>query len=111
MSSNSSMNLNFNSEYVISVIIVIVTCTLLMRSSPEMSTFIIVIAGLFVGFISLYLMNNLFPFVNKQATGIYNYYTYQMMNNFNSMGYMHVWPPILAILVIFIILLYNRHLG
>lgn len=111
MSSNSGMNINFSFEYIVSVIIVIITCTLLMRSSPEMSTIIIVITGLFAGFISLYLMNNFFPFLNKQATGIYNYYSYQWMNNFNSMGYMHVWPPILAVLVIFIILLYRRDLG
>ena len=109
MSSNSGMN--FSYEYVISIIIIIVVCTLLIKSSPQMNTIIVVIAGLFVGYISLYLMNNFFPVVNKQVKGIYQYYSYQWMNNFNSMGYMHVWPPILAVLIIFIILLYNRHLG
>lgn len=102
---------NFNFKYIVSVIIVIITCALLIRTSPEMSTAIVVIAGLFVGFITLYLMNNFFPLINKQANGIYSYYSYQWMSNFNSMGYMHVWPPILAVLVIFIILLYNRQLG
>ena len=111
MSSNSGMQVNFSFEYIVSIVITIVVCNLLVRSSPQMNTVIVVIAGLLVGYISLYVMNNFFPYLNQRAYSIYQYFVYQWMNNFNSMGYMQVWPPILAILVIFVVLLYNRHLG
>ena len=111
MNNYSGSQVNFSFEYIVSIVITIIVCNLLVRSSPQMNTIIIVIAGLLVGFISLYIMNNFFPYLNIIANNIYNYYSYQVMNNFNSMGYMHVWPPILAVLVIFVILLYNRHLG
>ena len=56
-------------------------------------------------------MNNIFPHVNKTASDVGQYYQYQWMNNFNSTGYVHVWPPILAVLIVFVVLLYNRQLG
>ena len=110
MSSNVS-NINFSFEYAASIIVVLVVCNLLVKTSPQMNTVIVIIAGLVVGWISLIIMNTLFPSINQLISNIYQYYSFQVMNNFNSMGYMHVWPPILAILIIFIVLLYNRQLG
>ena len=112
MSSNSTgMNINFSFEYAVSIVVVIVVCNLLVKTNPEMNTAIVVIAGLVVGGIALFVMNNFFPYINQTAYSIYQYYTFQIMNNFTNTGYMHVWPPILAVLVIFVILLYNRQLG
>lgn len=104
-------NINFSLEYAISIVIILVVCNLLVKTAPKMSTVIVIIAGLFVGYISLLVMNNLFPFINSTGSNIYQYYMYQIMNNFNSMGYLHIWPPILAVLIIFIVLLYNKNLG
>lgn len=111
MDSSSSSNISFSFEYGISVIIVIIVCNLLVKSSPQMNTLVVIVAGLLVGFIALYIMNNFFPYINQLTLSIYQYYSYQVMNNYTSMGYMHIWPPILAVLIIFIILLYNRQLG
>ena len=104
-------NINFSFEYAISIIVVLVVCNLLLKTNPQMNTIIVIIAGLLIGYITLFIMNNLFPQLNKFGSNLYQYYSFQVMNNFNSMGYTHVWPPILAILLIFIILLYNRNLG
>ena len=109
MSTNTATN--FSLEYAVSIIIILVVCNLLMKSNPEMNTMIVLLVGLVIGFISLLIMNKVFPNINKFGANIYQYYTYQIMNNFSDMGYIHVWPPILAILIIFIILLYNRQLG
>jgi hypothetical protein len=107
LSSSSSFSL----EYGVSVIIVIIVCDLLVKKSPKMNTLIVIVAGLLVGFIALFIMNNFFPYINHLGLSIYQYYSYQVMSNYTSMGYMHIWPPILAVLIIFIILLYNRQLG
>jgi len=109
--SSTGSNINFSFEYVVSIVIVIVVCNLLVKSNPQMNTAIVTIAGLVVGYIALFIMNTFFPYINQTAYNIYQYYAYQVMNNFTSTGYMHVWPPILAVLVLFVVLLYNRQLG
>jgi len=108
---DSSSNISFSFEYAVSVLVVIIVCNLLVKSSPQMNTLVVIVAGLLIGYIVLYIMNNFFPYINQLANSIYQYYAYQVTNNYTSMGYMHIWPPILAVLVIFIILLYNRQLG
>ena len=108
---NSDINTSFTFEYTISIIVVLVVTNLLVKSNPQMNTVVVIIAGLLVGYITLYVMNNFFPYINKLFDNLLGYIKYEIMNNFSSMGYMHVWPPILAILVIFIILLYNKNLG
>jgi len=108
---NPSLNIGFSFEYAISIVAVIVVCNLLMKSSPQMNTFVVVLAGLVIGYVTLFVMNNFFPYINQTAQSIYQYFAYQIMNNYTSMGYMHIWPPILAVLVIFIILLYKGQLG
>lgn len=109
--SSTSSNINFSFEYAVSIVVVLLVCNALIKNSPQMDSVIIIIAGLLVGWISLIIINTLFPSINQLFNNIYQYYSYQLMNNFNSMGYMHVWPPILAILIIFVVLLYNRQLG
>ena len=104
-------NTQFSFEYAISVIVIIIVCTVLYKTSPQMNTLIIVIAGLLVGYVTLFLMNKFFPYLSVLSFNLYQYFTLEVMNNFNSMGYIHVWPPILAVLILFVILLYNRQLG
>jgi hypothetical protein len=107
----SSSNIGFSFEYAVSIIVIIIVCNILVKSSPNMNTLVVIVAGLLVGYIALYIMNNFFPYINQLASSIYQYYSYQFLSNHASMGYMHIWPPVLAVLIIFIILLYNRQLG
>lgn len=104
-------NINFSFEYAVSIIVVLVVCNALMKKNPNMSTVVIIILGLLVGYLVLYIMNNFFPYINQIALSVYQYLEYSMLSNFTSMGYMHIWPPILAVLVVFIVLLYNKNLG
>jgi ABC-type Fe3+-siderophore transport system permease subunit len=108
---DSSKNINFSFEYAVSIIVVLLVCYILMKNNPQINTIIIIVAGLAVGYVTLFIMNNVFPNINKFFQDLFNYYTYQFTRNFDSMGYIHIWPPVFAILLIFIILLYNRQLG
>jgi len=110
-SNQLASNINFSFQYAISIIIILVVCNLLVKSAPRMNSVIVIIAGLFVGWISLMMLNVLFPRINSFGENVYQYYFYQIMNNFTSTGYLHIWPPILAVLLIFIVLLYNKNLG
>ena len=110
-SQNMGSNTSFNFEYALTIIIVLIVCNTLMKKSPQMSSAIVVITGLLVGYISLLLINKLLPNINSFALSIKQYYSHAIMSNFNQLGYLNIWHPILAVLIIFIILLYNKNLG
>ena len=111
MSQTLGSNDGLKIVYTLSLIIVIIVCNLLIKGNPKMNTIIVVILGLIVGFISMKILGIFVPLLDRVATNLYLYFTFEIMNNFNSTGYYHVWPPILAVLIIFIILLYNGQLG
>jgi len=104
-------NLNFSGQYILSIIIILLVCTYLMKSAPQLNIAIILLTGIIIGYITIFIVNYIFPSFNKSTTGFYDYFMYYSMNNYNNTGYVHIWPPLLAVLVIFIILLYNRQLG
>ena len=104
-------NSDFTFEYAVSIIITLVVCSITIQRSPKMNTFIVILLGLIVSYISLIIINFLFPQINKLFYNIYQYIMYMFMNNFNNTGYIHVWPPVLAVLIIFIVLLYTKNLG
>lgn len=104
-------NSGYAMEYFISLIIVLSVITILIKGSPTMNIFVVILIGLVIGFISIKILNNFLPVLTNFSTNLYLYSTNQVMNDFNSTGYYHVWPPILAVLIVFIILLYNRQLG
>jgi len=107
----SETNINFSFQYAVSIIVILVVCNALLKKNPNMNTVVVIILGLLVGYIVLYIMNNFFPYINQVALSVSQYLEHSMLSNFTSMGYMHIWPPILAVLVIFIVLLYNKNLS
>ena len=106
-----SNNISFSFQYILSIIIIIIVCNTLSKTNPQMNTYVILLVGLGTGYITLFLLNTFYPALESTASNVKNFITYQALSNFNSMGYMHVWPPIFAILLVFVILLYNRQLG
>lgn len=108
---NVGSNTSFNFEYALTIIIILVVCNTMMKKSPEMNTGVVIVVGLLIGYISLIVLNKVVPNINAIAYNVKQYYLYSVMSNFNDMGYLNIWPPILAVLIIFIILLYNKNLG
>ena len=111
MAYGNANNINFSFEYALSIIVVLIVCNLLLKKAPQMNTVLVLIVGLLVGYLTLLVINNVFPQLNQFGNNIYQYYSFQFMNNFSNMGYLQIWPPILAILIIFVVLLYNKQLG
>lgn len=109
--SSITNNSDFTFEYAVSIIITLLVCSIAIQRSPKMNTFVVIILGLVVSYISLLILNFLFPNINKLFRSIWNYISYMFMNNFNNTGYIHVWPPVLAVLIIFFVLLYTKNLG
>jgi len=111
MNNSVSGNTSFTFEYVVSIVVILVVCNSLMKNNPKMNSFVIILAGLVVGWATLFFLNRYFPYFTKFFTDLGNYFQYEVINNFTSMGYTHIWPPLLAILLVFVALLYARNLG
>lgn len=107
----SESNIDFSFEFAVTTIVTLVVVTMMVRQNPDMSSLVVVLGGLVVSFIVLQIVNFLFPQINKVASNVYQYLVYTLMTNFNNLGYLHVWPPIFAVLIILVVLLYNRNLG
>jgi ABC-type Fe3+-siderophore transport system permease subunit len=107
----SENNIDFSFEFAVSMIITLVVTSGMIKKNPDMSTIVVVISGLVISYISLVIVNFLFPQINKVAGNVWQYIIYSLMTNFNNLGYLHVWPPIFAVLIIMVVLLYNRNLG
>ena len=108
---NVGSNTSFTFEYAVTIIIVLVVCNTMLKKSPQMNAAVVLLIGLLIGYISLVVLNYVLPNINSVAYNVKQYYLYSVMSNFNDMGYFNIWPPILAVLVVFIILLYNKNLG
>jgi hypothetical protein len=106
-----SENIGFSFEYVITIIIVIVVCQQLMSQSPPINTGVVVLAGLVVAYVSLKILNYIFPQLNRMFDNVGQYYSYQFMDHYTSIGYIHIFPPLLVVLILFIVLIYLRALG
>ena len=67
-------NINFSFEYALSIIVVLVVCNVLLKKAPQMNSALVIIVGLFVGYLTLLIMNNIFPHLNHFGSNIYQYY-------------------------------------
>ncbi len=100
--------LNFTPQYGISLIIVIIVISIILKTSPQMNILLIILIGLLVGYLYLVISNYLFPGLVQTLMNVKEFSTYMVLNRFDTIGYFSIWPPILIVLVLFIILLINR---
>ena len=56
------------------------------------------------------LMNWMLPELNKKGNDISKYVENKTLGNINSTSYVEVFPPILALIVIFFVLLLNNNM-
>ena len=55
--SSVTNNTDFSFEYAVSIIITLVVCSMTVKRSPQMNSFVIILLGLVVAYISLLLIN------------------------------------------------------
>jgi hypothetical protein len=103
----NSNDLKFTLNYVTSLIIVLVVCIYLMKSVPTLHPIIVIVIGILVAYLVITGINFLFPTFINTSENISQYVEYSLYSSFNDLGYLNVWPPIFAVMIIFIILLYN----
>jgi len=89
------------------LIVVLAVCIYLMKSIPTLHPVLVVIVGLLVAYLVVTGVNFVFPSFVTTSENISQYVEYSLYSSFNDLGYLNVWPPIFAVMIIFIILLYN----
>lgn len=103
----NSSDLEFTLNYAITLIIVLVVCIYLMKAVPNLHAGIVVIVGLLTAYLAISFIHYFMPSLHSTTENVTQYMEYSIYSNFNDLAYFNVWPPILAVLIIFIILMYN----
>lgn len=62
-------------------------------------------------YVTASLLQLVFPHLNRAADRVGGYVEQKSMNNIANMGYVQIFPALLAVFVVFMVLLYNRNLG
>ena len=109
---NPTAETSFSLEYIISVAVALGSAFVINANRPAFSpvlTFFVV--PLLVAFVTLKILNFVFPKMNSAGHNTASYLQHSVLNSLSNMGYMEVFPPLFAVLVIVIVLLYNRNLG
>ena len=101
----------FSLEYILSLIIALASYYFVNRLAPNGLVWLKIFAGLFFGYLSLLIFNSIFPSMNKFGYTVFNYMEEKVRTGINYLDYLYIFPPLLVVLIIFIVLLYSRQLG
>lgn len=101
-----------NATYFTSILVGLSSAYLIQKSAPGVPAVIkFFLVPLTVIYVTAKLLALIFPHLNRSAERTSGYLEMKMMNGINNTGYMQLYPPLMAIFVIFVVLLYNRNLG
>jgi len=101
----------FSLEYILSLVIAILAYYLVNKSSNIVPLWVALLVGLFAGYVSLLIFNVTLPRLNYYGKEVSNYVVSKTYSGLDSMNYFMVFPPLFAILIVFLVLLYNGSLG
>ena len=100
----------FSLEYIISIIIVMVVVGMIQKRAPKTSIAIKIIVGLLVAYLSLFILNFALPKLNNVGQSVANYSKNSMYGTINNTGFIQMYPPLFAVLIIFLVMLYSGQL-
>lgn len=102
----------FTTEYVISLLLALLATYAIAKASPEMSPIVtFVIVPLAVAYITLQTLNAVLPGLNRTGARISAYVDNKTLGEINNMGYVQVFPPLLAVTILVFVLLFTKRLG
>ena len=104
-----SENVTFSGEYVFSVFCGLASAYLIEINAPKTNAIIkFFIIPIFITYLILLVINTIAPSFNESSRKFNAYVKDRSLTNINSLGYIQIFPPLFAVLIIFVILLYNR---
>ena len=104
----SSQPTTFNLEYILSVGLALSGVYYIQSNYPNTMPFIkFFVIPFLIAFVALTIFNGLLKNLNNIGQKAFNFIENKSLNTIESSNYMQVFPPIMAVFVIFMIVLYN----
>jgi hypothetical protein len=101
---------SFSLEYIISIVIVMIIVGVIQKNAPNTSISIKLIVGLLVAYLTLFVLNFAIPQLNNIGKNITNYSRNSMYGTINNTGFIQMYPPLFAVLIIFLVMLYSGNI-
>ena len=101
---------SFSLEYIISIVIVMIVVGMIQKNAPNTSITIKLIVGLLVAYLTLFVLNFTLPQLNNVGRNISNYSRNSMYGTINNTGFIQMYPPLFAVLIIFLVMLYSGNI-
>ncbi len=99
----------FSPLYILSLLFfVILIVSTLMRKAPQLNLFIVMLIGLLSGYVFLIVSSTIFPHLQSTLMNWRQFMNHTYYEQTHETGYIYVYPPLLAVFILFIVLLYNR---
>lgn len=102
----------FSLEYILSVCVGLGAAYMINANQPTFSPVLsFFVVPLLCCYIALRIFNYIFPKMNTVGSNTSSYVSHSLYSGLANMGYMEIFPPLFAVLILVVILLYNRNLG
>jgi len=102
---------HFTSEYVVSLLVALLAAYGVARASPNLSPLVTyVVVPLAVAYVTLQIINAVMPGLNATGARVSAYVENKTLGEINSMGYVQVFPPLLAVTILVFVLLFTQNL-
>jgi hypothetical protein len=103
---------HFTTEYVVSLLVALMATYGVAKASPNMSIWVTyVIVPLATAYVTLQIINAIMPGLNTTGARISAYVDNKTLGEINQMGYVQIFPPLLAVTVLVFVLLFTKNLG
>jgi hypothetical protein len=101
----------FTTEYIVSLLIALLATYGIAKASPQLNPLVTyVVVPLAVAYASLQILNAVMPGLNRTGSRVSAYVENKTLGEINNMGYVQVFPPLLAITVLVFVLLFTNNL-
>jgi len=105
-----SNSTEFNIEYILSIVIALLATYGLSKTGklPPIVTYGIL--PLSVAYATLQILNAFMPVLNRAGDKVSAYVENKTLGKINNMGYVQVFPPLLAVIILIFVLLFTNNL-
>lgn len=104
--------MQFNLEFIVALVAALYAAYLVHTGSKNISPYIsFLLLPLLVAYLVVVIINNIWPGINQFGRDVKHYIDNKTLGEINDMGYIQLFPPIFIVLIIFVLLLYNRTLS
>lgn len=102
---------HFTTEYIFSLLVALLATYAVAKASPGLNPMVTyVVVPLAVSYTVLQIANAVLPGLNRTGARVSAYVENKTLGEINNMGYIQVFPPLLAVTVLVFVLLFTNKL-